>query len=88
MVAAGILARSWSWVRVRRLRLRLAGQYNRPAGHTMRIYLDNAATSWPKPPQVGEAMVRFLAEDVGKRLDHVLDAVLRALVRQNGSSGR
>lgn len=28
------------------------------------IYLDNAATSWPKPPGVAEAMVRFL-RDVG-----------------------
>ncbi|HAL61268.1 MAG TPA: cysteine desulfurase [Chloroflexi bacterium] len=28
------------------------------------IYLDNAATSWPKPPAVAEAMVRFL-EQVG-----------------------
>jgi cysteine desulfurase/selenocysteine lyase len=28
------------------------------------IYLDNAATSWPKPPGVADAMVRFL-EDVG-----------------------
>ncbi len=26
------------------------------------IYLDNAATSWPKPPQVMEAMRRFLGE--------------------------
>ena len=26
------------------------------------IYLDNAATSWPKPPQVKEAMVRFMEE--------------------------
>ncbi|MGQ9802729.1 MAG: aminotransferase class V-fold PLP-dependent enzyme [Anaerolineae bacterium] len=26
------------------------------------IYLDNAATSWPKPPQVLAAMVRFLTE--------------------------
>ena len=26
------------------------------------IYLDNAATSWPKPPGVAEAMVHFLAE--------------------------
>ncbi len=26
------------------------------------IYLDNAATSWPKPPTVAEAMVRFLDE--------------------------
>ncbi|HEX9116551.1 MAG TPA: aminotransferase class V-fold PLP-dependent enzyme [Anaerolineae bacterium] len=28
------------------------------------IYFDNAATSWPKPPQVAQAMVHFL-EDVG-----------------------
>ncbi len=26
------------------------------------IYFDNAATSWPKPPGVAEAMTRFLAE--------------------------
>jgi selenocysteine lyase/cysteine desulfurase len=26
------------------------------------IYLDNAATSWPKPPGVAAAMVRFLDE--------------------------
>jgi cysteine desulfurase family protein len=26
------------------------------------IYLDNAATSWPKPPEVARAMVRFLDE--------------------------
>ena len=26
------------------------------------IYFDNAATSWPKPPCVAEAMARFLAE--------------------------
>ncbi len=26
------------------------------------IYLDNAATSWPKPPEVIEAMARFMAE--------------------------
>lgn len=26
------------------------------------VYLDNASTSWPKPPEVGEAMARFLAE--------------------------
>lgn len=29
------------------------------------IYLDNAATSWPKPPVVAEAMTRFLAEQAG-----------------------
>ncbi len=28
----------------------------------MVIYLDNAATSWPKPPQVKEAMNRFMEE--------------------------
>ena len=27
------------------------------------IYLDNAATSWPKPESVSQEMVRFLAED-------------------------
>jgi cysteine desulfurase family protein len=26
------------------------------------IYLDNSATSWPKPPQVKEAMVKFMEE--------------------------
>src|SRR4030066_1435826 len=26
------------------------------------IYFDNAATSWPKPPEVKEAMVRFIEE--------------------------
>jgi selenocysteine lyase/cysteine desulfurase len=26
------------------------------------IYFDNAATSWPKPPQVKEAMVKFMDE--------------------------
>mgnify|MGYP001033083187 CR=1 FL=1 len=29
------------------------------------LYLDNAATSWPKPPGVAEAMGRFLAESAG-----------------------
>ncbi len=24
------------------------------------IYLDNAATSWPKPPQVAQTVVRFI----------------------------
>jgi cysteine desulfurase / selenocysteine lyase len=28
----------------------------------MKIYLDNSATSWPKPPQVKEAMVQFMEE--------------------------
>ena len=26
------------------------------------IYLDNAATSWPKPPQIKEAMIQFMEE--------------------------
>jgi len=29
------------------------------------IYLDNASTSWPKPPRVAAEMTRFLAEDAG-----------------------
>ncbi|GMV97839.1 MAG: cysteine desulfurase [Phycisphaerae bacterium] len=29
------------------------------------IYLDNGATSWPKPPGVQREMARFLAEDAG-----------------------
>lgn len=29
------------------------------------IYLDNAATSWPKPAEVGQAMAHFLAESAG-----------------------
>ncbi len=29
------------------------------------IYLDNAATSWPKPDSVGEAMVHFLTHQAG-----------------------
>jgi len=34
----------------------------------------------------GYFVLRFLAEDVGKCLDHVLDAILRALARQNGGT--
>lgn len=37
-------------------------------GRSMReglVYLDNAATSWPKPPEVGEAMVAFLHDSAG-----------------------
>jgi len=33
----------------------------------------------------GYFVLRFLAEDVGKRLDHVLDAILRALVKRSGT---
>jgi len=32
---------------------------------TPAIYLDNAATTWPKPRQVAEEMSRFLAEEAG-----------------------
>lgn len=28
----------------------------------MRVYLDNSATSWPKPPQVADAITRFLTD--------------------------
>jgi len=31
----------------------------------------------------GYFVLRFLAEDIGKHLDHVLDTILRALVRRN-----
>lgn len=33
--------------------------------HPDLCYLDNAATSWPKPPQVARAMTRFLDEAAG-----------------------
>ena len=55
------------------------------------IYLDNAATSFPKPPCVGEAMAKFLAEDAanpgraGHRMavaaERMIDQVRLALVR-------
>jgi very-short-patch-repair endonuclease len=35
----------------------------------------------------GYTILRFLAEDVGKRLDDVLDAILRALTREQSSEG-
>ena len=34
--------------------------------------------------QNGYLVLRFLAEDAGKRLDAVLDAILRALARRRG----
>jgi cysteine desulfurase family protein len=53
------------------------------------IYLDNAATSWPKPPEVAAAMGRFLAQDAanpgraGHRMavaaERMLDRVRKAL---------
>ena len=55
------------------------------------IYLDNAATSFPKPPQVGAAMTRFLAEDAANpgraghsmavRAERLLDDVREKLAR-------
>ena len=46
------------------------------------IYLDNAATSWPKPPGVSEAMTRFLAEDAGSpdRSGHRMAATAERIV--------
>lgn len=58
-------------------------------------YLDNAATSWPKPPQVGEAMARFLNDGAanagrgGHRMAReagaVMDTVRRALAQMLGA---
>ena len=55
------------------------------------IYLDNAATSFPKPPEVGAAIARFLAEDAANpgrgghrmavRAEHMIDDVRRKLAR-------
>jgi cysteine desulfurase / selenocysteine lyase len=55
------------------------------------IYLDNAATSWPKPPQVAAEMARFLTEDganpgragyrMGLAASRILDAVRLKLTR-------
>lgn len=55
------------------------------------IYLDNAATSFPKPPEVSKAMVRFLAEDAANpgraghrmavRAEEMLDAARLKLTR-------
>ncbi|MEM7756197.1 MAG: aminotransferase class V-fold PLP-dependent enzyme [Planctomycetota bacterium] len=48
------------------------------------IYLDNAATSWPKPPAVGEAMAAFLAESAGNsgRGGHTLSREAGELVER------
>lgn len=55
------------------------------------IYFDNAATSFPKPREVGEAMARFLAEDAANpgraghrmavRAEAMLDAVRLTLTQ-------
>jgi len=46
------------------------------------IYLDNAATSWPKPPCVAQAMTRFLEEDAGSpnRAGHRMAAAAERMV--------
>ncbi len=46
------------------------------------IYLDNAATSFPKPPQVGQAIVEFLATSAGNpgRSGHALAVAARCVV--------
>ena len=36
----------------------------------------------------GYLVLRFLAEDVGAKLDMVLDAILRGLTRRRASSGQ
>src|SRR5690606_3798325 len=55
------------------------------------IYLDNAATSFPKPAEVTDAMVRFAAEDAGNpgrgghrmavRAEQMLDDVRQKVAR-------
>jgi len=47
------------------------------------IYLDNAATSWPKPTRVLDEMTRFLAEDAGNpgRGGHRLAVAAERVVR-------
>ncbi len=59
-------------------------------------YLDNAATSWPKPPVVAEAMSRFLAQDAanpgraGHRMavaaERMLDTVRKELTEFIGGN--
>ena len=50
----GVLQGDWEWVGYTRGRM----------GNEL-IYLDNAATCWPKPPEVGEAMSAFLRDSAG-----------------------
>lgn len=47
------------------------------------IYLDNASTSWPKPPRVVEEMARFLREDAGSpgRAGHRMALAAERVVR-------
>lgn len=48
------------------------------------IYLDNAATSWPKPPEVGAAMAEFLTHHAGNpgRGGHRLAREAQAVVER------
>ena len=63
------------------------------------VYLNNAATTWPKPPCVGEAMARFLSfgganlgrgtsssRDMGT-LNAVLDCRIRLAALLGGYEG-
>ncbi len=57
---------------------------NGPMNAPRTIYLDNASTSWPKPPRVIEEMARFLAEDAGSpgRAGHRLALTAERVVRE------
>jgi len=52
------------------------------------IYLDNAATSWPKPREVGEAMVAFLEDSAGNpgRGGHTLARAATATIDEARSA--
>src|SRR6266446_2713311 len=49
---------------------------------------DNTGGKTPCCQQNGYFVLRFLAEDVGKCLDHVLDTVVAALVHRENSKSR
>ena len=57
-------------------------------------HLDNAEAYWPDRrkdvllQENGFHVLRFLCEDVGKRLDEVLDAIIRALSHQSAQRRR
>ncbi|MBC7240268.1 MAG: aminotransferase class V-fold PLP-dependent enzyme, partial [Chloroflexi bacterium] len=55
------------------------------------IYFDNAATSWPKPPCVGEAMMRFMQEvgvNPGRGSYHVAIEAERVVYRAREAVAR
>src|SRR5690606_7552111 len=79
--------------------LRGASMRNTSASERASIYFDNAATSFPKPPEVTEAMARFLAEDAANpgrgghrmaiRAERIIDDARAKLARLvNGSDPR